>query len=90
MDKRAEVIYCGNVQGVGFRYTARTLALDFAITGFVKNLTDGSVQLVAEGGAAEVERFLGAVDERMGDLVGTRELRWVVPRGDLKGFAIRF
>ena len=90
MDKRAEVIYRGNVQGVGFRYTARALGLDFAITGFVTNITDGSVQLVAEGEAAEVERFLAAVDTRMGDLVRTREVRWLDPAGDLKSFAIRF
>jgi len=90
MDKRAEVIYRGNVQGVGFRYTAKALALDFAITGFVKNITDGSVQLVAEGEVAEVERFLAVIDARMGDLVGSREVRWLDPAGDLKSFAIRF
>jgi acylphosphatase len=90
MDKRAEVIYRGNVQGVGFRYTARALALDFAVTGFVKNITDGSVQVVAQGETPEVERFLAAIDARMGDLVRTREVRWLHPAGDLKGFAIRF
>lgn len=90
MDKHAEVVYRGNVQGVGFRYTARSLAEDFRISGVVKNITDGSVQLVAEGEAAEVDRFLAAVDARMGDLVQTREVRWLHPAGDLRGFAIRF
>ena len=74
---------------MGFRYTARRLAENFSISGFVKNITDGSVQIVAEGEVTEVERFLVALDAQMGDLIRTRELRWLDPAGDVSGFAIR-
>ena len=49
IQQRREVYFSGRVQGVGFRYTVRMVASRFAVTGFVKNLPDGRVQLVAEG-----------------------------------------
>ena len=50
---QTEVTYRGRVQGVGFRYTARTVAAGYAVQGFVRNLPDGGVQLVVEGAADE-------------------------------------
>jgi acylphosphatase len=55
------VYYSGRVQGVGFRYTAVRIAQDHAVQGFVKNLPDGRVELVAEGEPEEVDAFLDAV-----------------------------
>jgi len=49
MAKRVQVIYKGMVQGVGFRFTAEALARRFDVTGYAKNLTDGNVEVVAEG-----------------------------------------
>ena len=46
---RVRILYSGHVQGVGFRYTAKTVAAGFEITGVVRNLPDGRVELVAEG-----------------------------------------
>lgn len=43
-----KVIFSGNVQGVGFRYTAYQLAKRFSVTGTVKNLNDGRVALYVE------------------------------------------
>ncbi|NIP86675.1 MAG: acylphosphatase [Planctomycetales bacterium] len=60
-----EALYEGHVQGVGFRYTTRALAAGFTITGYVKNLPDGRVQVVVEGSEAEVDRFLAAVAGRL-------------------------
>lgn len=54
--KRA--VYEGRVQGVGFRYTACSVARGFAVAGYVRNLPTGAVELVAEGVAAEVQAFL--------------------------------
>jgi acylphosphatase len=63
------------VQGVGFRYTARRIAERFDVTGFVKNLPDGRVYLVAEGMVDEVERFLSAVSAELGRYItATRQL----------------
>ena len=49
--RRLTVFYSGQVQGVGFRYTAKTVATGFEITGTIRNLPDGRVELVAEGAA---------------------------------------
>ena len=64
---RREVFYAGRVQGVGFRYNAQRIAQGFAVTGFVRNLPDRRVQLVAEGSPDELKRFLAAIGESMAD-----------------------
>jgi acylphosphatase len=63
--ERRQAYYSGHVQGVGFRYTVRHLAADFNVSGFVRNLADGRVEVVAEGAPAELDRFLAAIVERM-------------------------
>ena len=59
-DKR-EIIYTGNVQGVGFRYRTVRIARQFPVTGYVRNLADGTVELMAEGSSAVVDEFLTEV-----------------------------
>ena len=66
---RHTVHYTGRVQGVGFRFTTCHVAAGFDVTGYVKNLRDGRVELVAEGRADEVTRFLGGVAEALGRYV---------------------
>ncbi|MFW6168868.1 MAG: acylphosphatase [Planctomycetota bacterium] len=63
--QRREIWYQGDVQGVGFRYTVTRTAQQFAVTGFVRNLSDGRVHLVCEGAAAELDAFLGEIANRM-------------------------
>lgn len=65
MTERRHLFYEGRVQGVGFRYTVRGIAARYVVSGFVRNLHDARVELVAEGSAAEVARFLAEVQERM-------------------------
>lgn len=60
-----EVYYRGRVQGVGFRYNAKRIAQRFDVVGFVRNLDDGRVHLLAIGSADEVTRFLAAVADSM-------------------------
>jgi acylphosphatase len=62
---RRTVLYSGSVQGVGFRFNANREAESFDVTGYVRNLPDGRVELVAEGEREEVERYLAAVADRM-------------------------
>ena len=57
--------FTGRVQGVGFRYQTLQVAKGFEVSGFVKNLPDGRVQLEAEGKMAEVNDFVAAIHERM-------------------------
>jgi acylphosphatase len=55
------VLYTGRVQGVGFRYTAKRLSEQYPVAGFVRNLANGQVELVAEGADKDVAAFLDAV-----------------------------
>lgn len=58
---RAEIYVYGIVQGVGFRYFTRTHARKLGLTGFVENLFDGSVHIVAEGEEASLKQFIEIV-----------------------------
>jgi len=56
-----QVFYDGNVQGVGFRWTLRHIATGFDVTGWVRNLPDGRVEMQVGGEESEVLAFLDAV-----------------------------
>jgi acylphosphatase len=85
--KRA--VYSGRVQGVGFRYTAQRLAQGYEVTGYVRNLANGSVELVAQGQADQVDAFLEAVARRMADYIRKTSVREESP-GDYQGFEIGY
>lgn len=53
--QRSTIVYAGQVQGVGFRFTARRIALDLGLTGWVRNNDDGSVTVHAEGGEDQIK-----------------------------------
>jgi len=59
------VHYTGQVQGVGFRMTAQRLASGFAVTGYVRNLANGDVEVLVAGEQDAIDRFLRAVASRM-------------------------
>lgn len=82
------VYYSGRVQGVGFRYTARSLAAGLPVAGFVRNLENGDVELLAEGEADAVDRLLAAIDEQLGGNIRGRDIHDEPPSG-LKGFEIK-
>jgi acylphosphatase len=71
---RYTVYFSGRVQGVGFRATARDVARHFAISGYVQNLDDGRVLLVAEGDEAELDRFLAKLQATMGQYIKSQTL----------------
>jgi acylphosphatase len=87
---RRHLIYHGRVQGVSFRLTCRMLAGDFAITGYVRNQSDGTVELEAEGPAGEVTRFLDAVQREFAGNITHTDARDVTPRGDESPFEITY
>jgi acylphosphatase len=82
------VFYAGRVQGVGFRYRTERLARGFLVAGYVRNLPDGRVEVVAEGEEAEVRRFLSAVAERWSDSITDASEIDELPPG-LAGFTVR-
>jgi acylphosphatase len=86
---RLQILYTGRVQGVGFRYTVKSLARGFDLTGTVRNLDDGRVELVCEGERDELESFRRAVqDSEVGRFVKHEELIWGDAAGAFRGFEI--
>jgi acylphosphatase len=86
---RLRVLYSGRVQGVGFRYTAKSVAAGFEVTGIVRNLADGSVELVAEGLKDELEGFQQAIRESgLGSLIAREQTTWDIAKNDFRGFEI--
>jgi acylphosphatase len=83
------VQYSGRVQGVGFRYTAQRLAESFPVSGYVRNLPNGDVELVAEGAPESVDQFLAAVAGRMKHYVEQATIEAESP-GDYRDFQIRY
>jgi acylphosphatase len=72
--ERRQVRYTGRVQGVGFRFTAHQIAQSYAVTGFVKNRSDGRVEIVVEGMPEELDRFLAEIAEAMSDKIHQAEV----------------
>ena len=87
--RRMQVYYSGSVQGVGFRYTARTVATGFELTGAVRNLPDGRVELVAEGIKEELEAFRQAIrDSGLEHFIQKEEVIWSDVQNGFRGFEI--
>lgn len=86
---RAEILFDGEVQGVGFRYYARRAARRLRLLGFVENLEDGRVRIVCEGAREKIEELIESmkrapppihVDEVVAD--------YTDPKGEFRGFNI--
>ncbi|HYO07386.1 MAG TPA: acylphosphatase [Tepidisphaeraceae bacterium] len=86
---RRRSIFIGHVQGVGFRYTAQDVARGFDVTGYVRNLPDGRVELVAEGEREQVGQFLGALGQRMDGFIKRRLDDDAPPTGEFSDFSVR-
>lgn len=85
----ATVFFSGRVQGVGFRYQTLQVAKEFEVSGWVMNLSDGRVQLEAEGRPDEVQDFIAALHERMEGHIRKTEQTTGTRAPQFSGFTIR-
>jgi len=86
-----QVFYDGRVQGVGFRYTVRNIAKGYDVTGWIRNLPDGRVELHACGEPEEVSAFLTAIEEsELNGHIRKADKHEIPPFTDARGFEIRF
>ena len=84
-----QIFYSGRVQGVGFRYTVKSLARGFELTGTVRNLLDGRVELIAEGARSELEEFRRAIqDSELGHFIRKEDPSWSEAKNEFRGFEI--
>jgi|SRR6516162_9073165 acylphosphatase len=86
---RMQVFYSGRVQGVGFRYTVKSVASGFEAVGIVRNLPDGRVELVAEGFRGELDAFRAAIRESgLEGFIEDEAVTWSEARNEFRGFEI--
>lgn len=83
-------IFNGQVQGVGFRYTAHRIAGRYAVTGYVRNLSNGSVQMLIQGSPADVDACLDDVFDAMGGYIRDTQIESVPPDPKHTTFQITF
>jgi acylphosphatase len=80
----------GHVQGVGFRYFVRESISSLSITGWVRNLHDGRVELIAEGSRDNLEKLLSAVNQgpRGSHVINVRT-EWGIASGEFNSFRVQ-
>jgi acylphosphatase len=87
--RRIQVTYSGNVQGVGFRYTVKNVATGFEVTGTVRNLPNGRVELIAEGTSGELTAFREAIcDAGLQHFISNEDISWGEAVSQFRGFEI--
>jgi acylphosphatase len=84
------VIYTGHVQGVGFRYTVRSIARRYPVKGYVKNLADGSVELVMQGRPEAMSGLVAEVARQFDGNIRHCERRPIQAAETFMNFEIRF
>ena len=86
---RMLVFYSGRVQGVGFRYSVKNIVMGFEVTGTVRNLPDGRVELTVEGERGELEEFRQAIrDGGLDGFIRDEAVTWHPATGEFRGFEI--
>jgi acylphosphatase len=89
--ERVVVHYSGRVQGVGFRATVRHIACGYEVTGTVRNLPDGRVELIAEAPKSELKAFLeGIAQGELSGFIAKQIESWQPAQGNLRGFVIAY
>jgi len=84
------IIFTGRVQGVGFRFTAHRIARRHGLTGFVRNLSDGSVEMLAQGDPAGIEACMAEIEAALPGHIRETNIEDVPPDPKLTEFRIAF
>jgi acylphosphatase len=87
---RREIHFEGRVQGVGFRQTTWSIAARFRVVGFVQNLPDGRVRLVAEAEPTELDRFVADIAAEIGHYIRAQQVDEFPASGEFSDFDIRY
>lgn len=86
---RREIVFTGQVQGVGFRYTACQIAEGYDVAGWVRNEADGSVRCLVEGQPEQVDRFIESLQQAMAGHIRDARVTRALATGEFAGFAVR-
>lgn len=89
MTERRRMFFSGHVQGVGFRYTAIRIARQYPVSGWVRNLPDGRVELLIEGEVGVIDATLEEIRAAMRGLIRGEQTCREDAVGDMTGFSLR-
>jgi acylphosphatase len=84
------VIFIGRVQGVGFRYTAHRMANRRRLTGFVRNLPDGTVEMLVQGTDRDIDDCIQDIKDYFGDYLRETRIQEIPTNPKYKDFRITF
>ena len=84
------IIFSGSVQGVGFRFTAHRMAGRHQLTGYVRNLSDGTVEMLAQGSAGDVDDCLRDIQQSLIGHIRETKIEEVPPNPRHTDFRITF
>lgn len=88
MDVRAHIFYSGIVQGVGFRYTTQRFAAGLGLGGWVKNLSDGRVEMIVVGEKPKVEQLIQSLETHFSGSIRGKEVSYQDPIEQFKDFRV--
>jgi acylphosphatase len=89
MQRRIHVFYSGRVQGVGFRFTTEDIARDLGVTGWVKNLRDSRVEVVAEAEESVLKDLLSRIQQHFRSYIRNADIQWDEATGEFRDFGIK-
>ena len=84
------IIFIGRVQGVGFRFTAHRITHRHQLTGFIRNLPDGTVEMFAQGPDQDIDDCIQDIKDYFGDYLRETRLQEIPPDPKYKNFRITF
>ena len=87
---QAHIIFSGMVQGVGFRFTAQRYALGFGLKGWVKNLPNGSVEILIEGPKQRIEEFCRNIEDDFQEYIDNKDIQYVPAEKRFEDFRITY
>ena len=90
MKTRIHVHYSGRVQGVGFRFTTEDIAQELGVTGWVRNLHDSRVEVIAEAEETVLKDFLSRIEQYFSNYIRDVNIQWQKSTGEFRDFGIRF
>ncbi|MFH1191590.1 MAG: acylphosphatase [Candidatus Omnitrophota bacterium] len=90
MIMRLHLYYSGKVQGIGFRYTVLDIALGQKVCGWVKNLNDGRVEILAESEEDTLNVFLEQVNQHFSRYITDTTVEWLPASGEFSDFQVQF
>lgn len=91
MDQSAKhIVFVGRVQGVGFRFTAYNIANRYRLTGLVRNLLDGTVEMVAQGPPDDIDACVRDINNAFAGYLRETKIEEVPPNPQYADFKITF